>query len=92
MTELWPRLGLAPATVAYRALEGEPAQLAVAARTKHPQMTYAATGGRRIGETGVRQLADAVRATPRTSGIRTRSTPLIWFGSTVWRRRPCTRR
>lgn len=68
MTELWPRLGLAPATVAYRALEGEPAQLAVAARTKHPQMTYAATGGRRIGETGVRQLAEAVRANAEDFG------------------------
>lgn len=81
MTELWPRLSTATGIVEFRKLDGEPEQLKLAARNRHPQMTYAASGGQRIGETGVARLSDEIRSTaveygyPATTG----STDLIRF-------------
>lgn len=62
MTDLWPRLSLAAGMVAMRKLDGGPADLTRAARLKHSQMTYAASGGRRIGEAGVQGLVDSLRS------------------------------
>ncbi|GAA3163996.1 hypothetical protein GCM10020255_048550 [Rhodococcus baikonurensis] len=45
MTELWPRLSLASGVVELQKLNGDPSQMARAARPTHSQMTYAASGG-----------------------------------------------
>ncbi|PYE19540.1 hypothetical protein DFR67_103453 [Williamsia limnetica] len=69
MTELWPRLSTGVGVIGYRKLEGiSPDELAGAARNKHPQMTYAASGGHRIGESGVAKLAEAIRSTAAEYG------------------------
>ncbi|MDI9918460.1 DUF6339 family protein [Rhodococcus sp. IEGM 1379] len=68
MTELWPRLSLALGMVELRKLDGDPAQMARSARARHPQMTYAASGGRRIGESGVQELADSIRTIAHDCG------------------------
>ena len=69
MTELWPRLSTAAGIIEYRKLaEVPPEELAGASRNKHPQMTYAASGGRRIGENGVERLAEAIRSTAAEYG------------------------
>lgn len=68
MTDLWPRLSLASGVVALRKLDEDPKHMAGAARAKHPQMTYAASGGRRVSESGVQELIDAVRAIAQDYG------------------------
>lgn len=69
MTELWPRLSFSAGMVSMRKLDDDLAQLTRAARLKHPQMTYAATGGHRIGESGVQDLVDALRSVAGDHGF-----------------------
>ncbi|WP_052061221.1 DUF6339 family protein [Rhodococcoides fascians] len=68
MTDLWPRLSLASGVVALRKLDEDPENMAAAARAKHPQMTYAASGGRRVSESGVQELIDAIRTIAQDHG------------------------
>lgn len=62
MSDLWPRLRKSQAIVEYRKLGDNIEKLAAVARATHPQMTYAATGGRRAGESSVSALAAAIRS------------------------------
>ncbi|UPW11566.1 DUF6339 family protein [Gordonia terrae] len=61
MTELWPRLAMGLAVAEYRGLPSNIRELAANARNSHPQVTYAATGGVRVTEARVADLAEAVR-------------------------------
>ncbi|TYQ14268.1 UNVERIFIED_ORG: hypothetical protein L601_000100000050 [Gordonia westfalica J30] len=63
MTDLWPRLSMGLAVAEYRHLPADTAELTSLARPRHPQVTYAATGGTRVSETRVSELAESVRAT-----------------------------
>ncbi|WP_168699381.1 DUF6339 family protein [Gordonia paraffinivorans] len=62
MTDLWPRLSMGIAVTEYRRLPLEIAELSAHSRSRHPQVTYAATGGSRVSESRVSDLAEAVRA------------------------------
>lgn len=61
MTDLWPRLTTGKGIVELRKLDGDPAELRQMARNRHPQATYAASGGRRVTEDEVGRLAAAIR-------------------------------
>lgn len=63
MSDLWPRLRKSQAILEYRKLAEHPARLTKASRPAHPQMTYAATGGRRVDDDTVTALAETIRAT-----------------------------
>lgn len=81
MSQLWPRLSMGYGTVEFRKLGDDPAQLTSVARNRHPQATYAATGGQRVGEEDVSALAESIRSIAVEYGFpsRTSTADLVQF-------------
>ena len=75
MNQLWPRLSAPYARAAFADLaNASVTELAQHANMRHPRMTFAATGGTRVGDEVVSNLADAVREVAVEYGYPTRGT------------------
>ena len=72
MTQLWPRLDPAPARMLYAEVRRRGVQqLAEEARNTHDRVTYAATGGTRVGPRDVADLTAELRRTAAEFGYPT---------------------